>query len=223
MAVDAMGGGNPPCCGGYDPSEDPLLMAELVYTAVATPLEGLYNAAIGINNLWRSDETEANIIRGLLIDKYGFSSNDAFGIADSELLDNLEVSMSFFGEKGYYLDSRGGVLEETLEGLVGGLQIASAFAGGGPTGSLFAKTPMKQLSVNQLNQMVLKNNGSIPSGIKRFDKGRGTLNLPQDEVHFTNGASLYRDGTWRHQIEGFKVSNKQKDFLQTQGWNVEGL
>jgi hypothetical protein len=74
--------------------------------------------------------------------------------------------------------------------------------------------------VNQLNKTV--QTGKAPKGIKRFDKGKGTKNLPQDEVHFDNGSSLYRDGTWRHD-KGHKFTNDQIEFLQENGWNIPGL
>lgn len=50
-----------------------------------------------------------------------------------------------------------------------------------------AKTVGK--SVNQLNKAV--QTGKAPKGIIRFDKKHKTKNLPQDEVHFKNGSSLY--------------------------------
>ena len=68
---------------------------------------------------------------------------------------------------------------------------------------------------------MLKSIGSIPTGIKRFDKGQGMVNLPQDEVHFTNDASLFRDGTCRYEKPGFKNTNKQKYYLQNQSLNEE--
>ena len=68
---------------------------------------------------------------------------------------------------------------------------------------------------------MLKSNGSIPTGIKRFDKGECTVNLLKDEVHFTNGTSLFRDGTCRYEKPGFKMTNKQKYYLQIQSLNEE--
>lgn len=72
-------------------------------------------------------------------------------------------------------------------------------------------------SVNQLNKAV--QTGKAPKGIIRFDKGRGTKNLPQDEVHFKDGSSLYRDGTWRHN-KGHNLTNDQIKFLKENGWNI---
>jgi RHS repeat-associated protein len=72
-------------------------------------------------------------------------------------------------------------------------------------------------SINQLNQDVKA--GRAPKGIKRFDKGRGTKNLPEDEVHFDNGSSLYRSGKWRHD-KGHKLTNKQIDYLKQNGWKI---
>lgn len=72
-------------------------------------------------------------------------------------------------------------------------------------------------SVNQLNKMV--KSGRAPRGIKRFDKGRATKNLPEDEVHFNDGSSLYRSGRWRHN-NGHKITNKQREFLEENGWVI---
>lgn len=78
-----------------------------------------------------------------------------------------------------------------------------------------AKT--REKSVNQLNIAVQR--GQAPKGIVRFDKSRGTKNLPQDEVHFLDGSSLYRDGTWRHD-NGYKLTNEQIEFLIQNGWSI---
>lgn len=59
--------------------------------------------------------------------------------------------------------------------------------------------------------------GKAPRGIKRFDKGMGTKNLPYDEVHFTDGSSLYRNGIWRHN-KGHILTNEQIKFLEENGW-----
>lgn len=59
----------------------------------------------------------------------------------------------------------------------------------------------------------------VPKGIDRFDAGRGTKNLPMDEVHFIDGSSLYRDGTWRHNY-GFKLNKEIQLFLLENGWKI---
>jgi RHS repeat-associated protein len=80
------------------------------------------------------------------------------------------------------------------------------------------KNPTKKTkSVNQLNELVKK--GKTPRGIKRFDKGKGTKNLPQDEATFSDNSSLYRDGTWRHNY-GHKLTNEQIKFLIENGWKI---
>jgi hypothetical protein len=72
-------------------------------------------------------------------------------------------------------------------------------------------------SINQLNNMKVR--GQLPRGIERFDKGRGTVNLPHDEVTFGDGSSLYRTGEWRHHY-GHVLTNEQIQFLQQNGWTI---
>ncbi len=84
-------------------------------------------------------------------------------------------------------------------------------------GKSSSSTPKKYKSVNQLNQDVKTKRA--PNGIKRFDKGQGTKNLPEDEVHFDDGSSLYRSGKWRHD-NGHKITNKQKEYLEQNGWTI---
>jgi hypothetical protein len=80
----------------------------------------------------------------------------------------------------------------------------------------FAKGASVLKGVNQLNK--LAKTGKVPKTIIRFDAGKGTKNLPMDEVHFSNGAALYRNGTWRH---GSKIlTNSEKLFLQQHGWTI---
>ena len=107
---------------------------------------------------------------------------------------------------------------------IDGMLYAADFAFGGPTGeSLVAKGALTGVtkgvgkSVNQLNKLLQK--GKVPKGIKRFDKGKGTKNLPYDEVHFEDGSSLYKNGTWRHD-KGYKLTNEQIIFLQENGWTI---
>ena len=71
--------------------------------------------------------------------------------------------------------------------------------------------------VNQLNKLV--QTSTAPKGIVRFDKGRNTKKLPQDEVHFKDGSSLYRDGTWRHN-KGHNLTKGQIKFLKENGWEI---
>ena len=82
-----------------------------------------------------------------------------------------------------------------------------------------AKKQIANTSINQLNKLIKQNSKKIPRGIIRFDKGRGTKNLPHDEVHFKGGASLYRNGTWRHNT-AHKLTNKQIKFLKSEGWTI---
>lgn len=72
-------------------------------------------------------------------------------------------------------------------------------------------------SLNQLNKDVQA--GRAPKGIKRFDKGKDTKNLPEDEVHFDDGSSLYRSGKWRHD-KGHRLTNDQTKYLKENGWTI---
>ena len=72
-------------------------------------------------------------------------------------------------------------------------------------------------SINQLNQDVQA--GRAPKGIKRFDKGRNTKNLPEDEATFDDNSSLYRSGKWRHD-KGHKLTNEQINYLKQNGWRI---
>jgi hypothetical protein len=74
-------------------------------------------------------------------------------------------------------------------------------------------------SVNQLNQM--QQRGQTPAGIRRFDKGDGSVNKPYDEVHFFGSeSSLYRNGTWRHNKNNHQLTRDQIKFLQENGWTI---
>jgi len=75
----------------------------------------------------------------------------------------------------------------------------------------------KYKSLNQLNKDV--QTGRAPKGIKRFDKGRGTKDLPEDEATFDDNSSLYRSGKWRHN-NGHKITNKQREYLKQNGWTI---
>lgn len=54
---------------------------------------------------------------------------------------------------------------------------------------------------------------------KKFDKGRNTKNLPEDEATFDDNASLYRSGKWRLD-KGHKLTNEQINYLKQNGWRI---
>jgi len=83
------------------------------------------------------------------------------------------------------------------------------FIGWGATGT---KWGVK--SINQLQQMVLKK--QAPKTMINFHKGSSSIVGEIPHVHFSNGAALYIDGTWK---EGFKqLTNAEKEFLLQHGW-----
>jgi hypothetical protein len=62
--------------------------------------------------------------------------------------------------------------------------------------------------------------GTAPRGITRVDKGK--VKGEQDNVHFSNGSALNRDGTWKHlpQKGAPILTNAQREWLQKNGWSV---
>ncbi|WP_455585672.1 hypothetical protein [Bacteroides sp.] len=72
-------------------------------------------------------------------------------------------------------------------------------------------------SINQLQKDVSK--GQAPSGIKRFDAGKGYKE--QDHVHFEDNknSALNKDGTWRH--GDYELNKKQKEYLKQNGWKIQ--
>ena len=83
--------------------------------------------------------------------------------------------------------------------------------------ALNSSSSQKYKSLKQLNNDV--KTGRAPRGIKRYDKGRNTKNLPEDEVTFDDNSSLYRSGKWRHNY-GHKITNKQREYLKQNGWTL---
>ncbi len=69
-------------------------------------------------------------------------------------------------------------------------------------------------SVNQLNQEIYK--GKAPKTIKRFDTGK--VYKEQDNVHFSDGSALNRDGSWKHGEK--KLTNSEKEYLIKSGWTL---
>jgi len=158
-------------------------------------------------------------------DKGGLKSSDNYDYSREEIPEKMKEDFNYIfkGEKGTILgrwwntfvrDWKAVSIEEKIDFAV---TVATAPLGGrkGMGAPKAAKGGGK--SVNQLNKAV--QTGKAPKGIIRFDKGRGTKNLPQDEVHFKDGSSLYRDGTWRHN-KGHNLTNDQIKFLKENGWNI---
>jgi RHS repeat-associated protein len=69
-------------------------------------------------------------------------------------------------------------------------------------------------SVNQMNQEAKR--GQAPDGVIRVDKGK--VKGEQDNVHFGDGSSLNRDGTWKH--GGTKLTRAQEQWLRQNGWTI---
>lgn len=121
-----------------------LAVAKIVHVTSRSIGDGLMNTANSINNIFRSDAREADIIRDLLIVKYGQPYTSAFAVSNDVLLSNFEVKYTFFdnSNKGYYLDTKDGFWGEAKEVLNNGLNIASAFGIKGH-GALLMKVPGK--------------------------------------------------------------------------------
>jgi hypothetical protein len=69
-------------------------------------------------------------------------------------------------------------------------------------------------SINQLNRLV--RTGRAPAGITRFDRGRVFGEV--SHVHFSNGAALNINGTWKH--GSTVLTNQQIKFLTRHGWTI---
>ncbi|CAF4685844.1 unnamed protein product [Rotaria socialis] len=72
-------------------------------------------------------------------------------------------------------------------------------------------------NVNQMNQEIFKK--QAPSTIKRVDQAK--LNDPLDNVahvHFTDGAALRDDGTWKHGNRA--LSLQEKNWLTAWEWTL---
>jgi RHS repeat-associated protein len=85
-----------------------------------------------------------------------------------------------------------------------------------PSASAFARSggSSRSSSVNQMNKGISQ--GSAPRGITRVDKGK--IKGEQDHVHFSNGAALNKDGTWKH--GSTDLTSAQKDWLRDNGWRL---
>lgn len=70
-------------------------------------------------------------------------------------------------------------------------------------------------SINQLEMLVKR--GQAPRSIRGFHPAYAK-HTPMPHVHFTDGSSLYIDGTWRHRYK--ELSNAEINFLRIHGWNV---
>jgi len=69
-------------------------------------------------------------------------------------------------------------------------------------------------STNQIEQKIKK--GQAPKNIKRADKGK--VKGEQDHIHLEDGSALNKDGSWKH--GGRDLTNKEKDWLADNGWNL---
>ncbi|MFK3835765.1 RHS repeat domain-containing protein [Microbacterium sp. NPDC087868] len=108
--------------------------------------------------------------------------------------------------------------------ILGGVAIVGgAAAVGDGAQTMFNETPSgndanaggsRPSSPNQLNQQI--NRGQAPSGIRRVDTGKVTGD--QQHVHFSNGAALNVDGTWKHGVAN--LTRDQIAWLQRNGWVI---
>jgi hypothetical protein len=86
--------------------------------------------------------------------------------------------------------------------------------GGGSVGLSTKEVGEEPLSVNQMDREAQR--GQAPRGIRRVDVGK--VKGEQDNVHFDDGRSLNRDGTWKHG-EG-TITATQREWLQKNGWKT---
>jgi RHS repeat-associated protein len=71
---------------------------------------------------------------------------------------------------------------------------------------------VKPTSVNQMNTQVRR--GQAPKSVKRVDVGK--VKGEQDNVHFQDGSTLNRDGTWKHGQR--RLTRQELDWLQRGGF-----
>lgn len=119
------------------------------------------------------------------------------------------------------LAAEGPTLGTSTVAVVGGAAAVAqggtaAIAGAAGAGTFLAKAVSDQggggKSVNQMNQDVKR--GQAPDGVTRVDKGK--VKGEQDNVHFSDGSSLNRDGTWKH--GGTQLTRDQERWLLQNGW-----
>ena len=139
-------------------------------------------------------------------------------IRDADLYDlgHFEgvVGFGIIADKGLGLVGEAGAAFEGATGLTN-MQPARSLGAAAKKGARIEAMAPK--SINQLNKMIQK--GQTPKGIKRFDAGKNTLNLPMDEATFMDNSSLYKNGTWRHN-NGHVITNEQSNFLRQNGWTI---
>lgn len=93
---------------------------------------------------------------------------------------------------------------------------ALAAAGGAAVGYVGCKVyeNWNQTKAGELQKQVEK--GQAPDSVDRVDKGVGPYE--KDHVHFKDDHALNRDGSWKH--GGRRVTNKEKKWLEDNGWQV---
>lgn len=60
--------------------------------------------------------------------------------------------------------------------------------------------------------------GQAPKSVDRVDKGKGSFE--HDHIHFKDGSALNRDGSWKHNPKDHKLVEKERKFLNDNGWAV---
>ena len=210
------------------PVIDPAFAAKLVQGTAKTIATGLYNKAISLNNIWRSEESKGNRIRRLLNDDYGVSYRTSFEVTNKELISSFVVRFSFFGE-GYYLEPRGGLIRQFTRELTNSLDIAVAYTGGakGNGTLLFAKTGSS--SARSFRDVVVKTvkkwAGDVSSG-----KGRDHVTytgIKKDGTYYVGYASAPSHKNYDEaQIISYRYGGDFSDFLVNpvaKGSKVEGV
>ena len=89
-------------------------------------------------------------------------------------------------------------------------------AGAGKAGKKICKVAGagKHLSINQADRLIQK--GKVPKSVTRADKGK--VFGEQDNIHFSDGTAINRDGTFKH--GGRNLSRDEQEFLRQAGFNT---
>jgi hypothetical protein len=182
----------------------------------------------GSQQVYCTQEDPIGLASGLNL--YGFASgdpvtfSDPFGLCPPENIDTWDCGSSFYanriarGEGNYWANQIAGVINSCAEeercGTAMAMLLTAGAAGVRDGGVGLTIRRVGPASVNQMNQQIKR--GQSPKGLKRVDVGK--VKGEQDNLHFDDGSSLNRDGTWKH--GGRTLTNAQRQWLEENGWKV---
>jgi RHS repeat-associated protein len=160
---------------------------------------------------------------------YGYVGNDPVNEIDPLGLDFIDDADQFVNDVNDFLVSTspaGGKIVEgekiAAEGIRGAIKLgkeagSTAKAIGDAARGLYdAAKAAKNLkcSINQINKAIQR--GKAPKSITRADKGK--IKGEQDNIHFSDGSAINRDGSFKH--GGRPLTNAEKDFLKDNGFKL---